>query len=107
MNLGHIFYIAIKESKHFIICLHFSSMEFEIPQKLHTEISELSYHSQVKKLDSHLPVRVFSNFMHPVVVVKKLCVPGLMLVFPLMTMSPIYVRLASFKCMILGWSDSI
>ena len=29
-------------------------------------------HAQLKKLDPHIPVRIFGNFMHPAVVVKNL-----------------------------------
>ena len=33
-----------------------------------TDFVFLEFHVQLKKLDSHLPVRIFGNSMHPAVV---------------------------------------
>ena len=70
-----------------------------------TEFFIFGSHAQLKKLDPYLPVRIFGSFMHPAVVVKNL-VSGLILISPLLIMSAIFVRHASFKCMISGGSDS-
>ena len=48
-----------------------------------------------RRLDTHLPVKIFGNFMHPAIVKKFFS--GLMLIFPSMIMSAIYARLASFN----------
>ena len=53
------------------------------------------------KFDSHLPFRIFGNFLHLAVVVKNF-VSGLILILPLLIMSTIFVRLILFKCVILG-----
>ena len=37
-----------------------------------TEFNFCRSHDQLKKLDSHLPVTIFGNFMHPAAVVKNL-----------------------------------
>ena len=50
-----------------------------------TEFIIFGSHTQLKKLDPYLPVRIFGNFMHPTVVVKNFCVwfdANLMLVSP-------------------------
>ena len=39
-----------------------------------TEFIISGSHAQLKKLDSHLPVRILSNSMHPAVVIKHLSV---------------------------------
>ena len=39
-----------------------------------TEFIIFRPHAQLKKLDAHLPARIFGNFMHPAVVVKNLSV---------------------------------
>ena len=68
-----------------------------------TEFIIFGSHAQLKKLDPYLPVKIFGSLMHPAVVVKKLqLVPGLMLISPLLIMSTIFVRRASFKFVILG-----
>ena len=47
-----------------------SSMLKLIPEK--TEFFIFGSHAPLKKLDSHLPVRIFGELMHPSVVVKNL-----------------------------------
>ena len=47
-----------------------SSMLTLYPDK--TEFIIFGSYAQLKKLDSHLPFRIFANFMHPEVVVKNL-----------------------------------
>ena len=64
------------------------------PQK--TKFIIFGSHAQLKKLDSHFPVRIFGKPMHPSVVVKNLGV-WFDANFPLLIMSPIFIRLASFK----------
>ena len=70
-----------------------------------TEFIIFGSHAQLKKLDPYLPVKIFGNFMHPTVVLRTL-VSGLMLIFPLLTMSAIFVRHASFKFVISGGLES-
>ena len=64
-----------------------------------TEFFIFGSHAQLNKLDPHLPIRIFGNLMHAAVVVKNLCV-CLMLTSPLLIMSAIFLRHASFKCVI-------
>ena len=71
-----------------------------------TEFIIFRRHAQLKKVDAHLPARIFDNFMHPAVVVKPQC-GGLMLISPLLIMSAIFAILSSFKCGISGGSDNI
>ena len=65
--------------------------------------SSSSLDLMLKKLDSHLPVRIFGNFMHPAVV-KNLDVWFDVISLSLI-MSAIFVRHGSFKCMISGRFD--
>ena len=62
-------------------------------------------HAQRRKLDSYLPVRIFGKLSHPSAIVKNLGV-WFDVNFPLVIMSAIFVRLASFECVISGVSDS-
>ena len=60
----------------------------------------LGFYAQIKKLDPYLPVRIFGNFMHQAVVVKK--PSGLMLISPLLIIAAIFITHASFKFVISG-----
>ena len=75
------------------------------PEKM--EFIIFGSHAQLKKLDFHLSVKIFSKLMHPSVVKNRTLVYSLMLSFPLLIMSQIFIKLASFKCVNSGRSDSI
>ena len=80
-----------------------SSMLKLDPEK--TEFIIFASHAHLKKLDSHLPVRIFGKLLYPSAVIKKLCV-WFDANFPLLIMSSVFVRLAAFRCVISGGSGS-
>ena len=63
------------------------------------------YHAQLKKLDPYLPFRIFGNFVHLAVVVTNL-LSGLILIYPLLILSAISVRHASFRFVISDGLDN-
>ena len=71
-----------------------------------TEFIISGSHALLKKLDSHLPVRIFGNFMHPAVVIKDLGV-WFDANFSFTDCVRNICKTYSFKCLISGGFDSI
>ena len=79
-----------------------SSMLTLNPEK--TEFITFGSHAQLKKLDSHLPVRIFGKLLHPSAVVKNL---GVWLDASFSFADHVHnIYKTSFKCVISGGSGS-